>query len=94
MEQCLYCGRRLYFVPLSGEVFTCCAAHDEGVRQIDIATGVSPAIKRHGLEGVPCGKFGAGRSICEPDRDKPFNLHSVREFGEGWLKNLLSSNCS
>jgi len=81
----------MFFVPLPGEVFTCCAAHKEGVGQIDIAAGASPAIKKHGIKGAPCYKFGPGISICEPDREEPFNLHPVREFGEEWLRSRLVS---
>ena len=94
MKQCLHCAKRMYFVPLPGEVFTCCAAHNEDISQIDLATGVSPAVKEHGIKGVLCEKFGAGKSICEPDKDKPFNLSSVRMSGEGWLKNYLPQRCS
>jgi len=70
---------------LPGEVFTSCWAYNEEVSQIDLATGVSPAIKKHGIEGVPCEEFIPGKSICEPADDRPFDLSSVREAGEKWL---------
>lgn len=85
MEQCLHCGQRLYFVPLPGEVFTSCLAHGEEVCQIDLATGVSPAIKKHGIRKVPCERFIAGKSLCETADDKPFTLHPVRDAGEKYL---------
>jgi hypothetical protein len=83
--QCLWCLSRLFFVPLPGEVFTMCRAHGETVEQIDVKSGFSPAIKRHLMEGVPCNKFGAGQSPCEPLKEEPFNIPPVRREGERWL---------
>ncbi len=89
IEQCLYCAGYLFFKPLSDETFFCCGKHEETVKDIDIQTGVSPAIKRHGLEGVPCGKFEPGESICDTSKEKPFLFHPIRIKGEEELLALM-----
>ncbi|MBU1177038.1 MAG: hypothetical protein ABIG88_03625 [Patescibacteria group bacterium] len=80
MKQCLYCQYRLFLKPLSDEGFTYCWAHGERVGNIDLATGVSPAVERHGLNNVPCRKFYGGTSICTP---------VMKENGERFLRNIF-----
>lgn len=82
MEQCLHCRNRLFFEPLPDETFTCCWAHGETVTDIDLETGVSPAIEEYGLKNVPCDKFWGGKSIC-------LQAHPVREDGERFLRAAL-----
>lgn len=89
MEQCLGCKDRIFFVPLPGEVFTCCRAYGEGVEDIDIPKGVSPAIQKHGLDGETCEKFGEGKSICEISKDDPFSIPPIRQAGEDYLRQQL-----
>ncbi len=91
MEQCLHCAHRMFFKPLPDETFTCCFAWAENVRIIDIMTGVSPAIKKYGIEGKPCPKFKAGTSIFRTDEvcGNPFIIHPIRKEGEKFLYHLL-----
>lgn len=94
MIQCLYCRHRLFFKPFSDESFTCCLAHRETVEDINIRTGVSPAIERHGLKNAPCYryKFGIGKSISNCSEDgNPFKVHPVKKDGERYLRNLLET---
>lgn len=83
--QCWYCRFRLFFKPVPGETFSCCSEHKETVESINFEIGVSPVIQRHGIEGVVCGKFKVGRSVCETNDDQPFELHPVRVTGEKFI---------
>lgn len=80
MEQCMYCRNRIFLKPLPDEGFTYCWAYGERVGDIDIEKGVSPAIEKHGLNNIPCEKFGGGASIC---------FSSMREDGERFLRNVF-----
>ncbi len=90
MEQCLYCQHRLFFKPLSNETFTCCFAYGEGVQDINIRTGVSPAIKKYGLDGNPCEKFELGTSAFQSPVDNPFYVHPTRKAGEEFFFKILT----
>jgi len=90
IEQCLHCEHRLFFKPLSNETFTCCFAFGETVEAIDIRTGVSPAIKKHGLEMIPCEEFKSGSSIFQDNPNNPFDIHPTRKKGEDFLLRLLT----
>jgi hypothetical protein len=90
MKQCLGCAYRLFFKPLSDETFTCCFVWEETVEDINLSTGVSPAIQRYGVKGFPCGNFEPGKSICETPASAPFTLHPIRVAGEKNLLNKLS----
>ncbi len=94
MEQCLECSHRLFFKPLPDETFTCCFAHGERALDINIRTGVSPAIKKHRLENKPCGKFSRGESVFEAPVAKPFLIHPARKDGEEYLLKILTSSIS
>jgi hypothetical protein len=89
--KCLKCKNRLFFKPLPDETFTCCLAWGEGVQNINIRTGVSPAIKKYGLDGNPCGNFKPGISICQTDESgkSPFLIHPIRREGEKFLHQQL-----
>jgi len=89
MDQCLHCANRLFFKPLPDETFTCCFAWGETVRNIDLRTGVSPAIKKYGLEGNPCGKFKPGSSICQTEEKTSFLIHPARTEGEEFIRHSL-----
>jgi len=80
MEQCLYCQYRLFLKPLSDEGFTYCLAHGEKAEDINLRTGVSPAIERHGLNDVPCRKFEGNMRIFPS---------SIKEDGERFLRNIF-----
>lgn len=90
MEQCPSCTGYLFFEPLPNEIFACCQRHGEEVKDIDLKTGVSPAIKRHGLKGIPCKKIEQGKSICYVSQERPFSLHPIREKGEKELLAFLT----
>lgn len=81
MEQCMHCKNKLIFKPLPDESFACCWAHDEKVKDIDLVTGVSPAIARHGLNNVPCKRFSGGESICSL---------SMKEEGERLIRKAFN----
>lgn len=89
MEQCWHCIGYLFFKPLSSETFACCQEYDESIEDINLKTGVSPAIKRHGLEEVPCGKFKPGKNVCCTSKEFPLLLHPIREKGEKELLELM-----
>lgn len=92
MEQCLHCEYMLFFDPFGGDSYTCCSKHGENFRDIDIKTGFSPAIFKHGLNEVPCCKFSPGTSICNPAIDKPFLLNPIRQEGEEYLRKILTNS--
>ena len=91
MEQCLYCEHRLFFKPFPNETFTCCFAWGEKVGDIDLGTGLSPAVKLHGLEEKPCEKFKAGSSAFQDYPNDPFYVHSTRREGEKFLFKMLTN---
>jgi len=82
--QCLYCKWRLFFKPLPDETFIACKAFAETVKQIDLRTGISPAIKRYGQGSEFCRKFKTGRSPCEDSK------YQVRNLGEALLLRKLT----
>jgi hypothetical protein len=84
LMQCLHCAWRLFFKPLSDETFTACMAYKETAGQINLRTGVSPAIKRHGMGSEFCRKFKTGRSPCEDSK------YQVRNLGEALLLRKLT----
>lgn len=81
--QCWYCCWRLFFKPLSDETFTACMAYKETAGQINMRTGISPAIKRYGISEF-CRKFKTGRSPCEDSK------YQVRILGEALLLKKLT----
>ncbi|MBU2579774.1 hypothetical protein KJ756_02010 [Patescibacteria group bacterium] len=89
MEQCLHCAGYLFFKPLPDETFACCQKHDENIKDINLKTGASPAIEKHGLKGVLCKKFKPGKSICCTSEVTPFLLHPARVEGEKELSALM-----
>ena len=89
MKQCLGCKFRLFFTPLPSDVYICCLAHNESAKDINLKTGVSDAIFKHGLKNALCKRWAAGKSICEPDKRNPFLIHHERVQGEAYLLKLL-----
>lgn len=88
-NQCFECRGHLFFKPLSDSTLCCCLWKGETAEDIDLDSGVSPAIQKHGLEHEPCDGFKKGKSICEPSKRKPFDIHQVRMEGEAVLKRRL-----
>lgn len=88
--QCVGCANRLFFVPFPAEVFTCCAAWKETVKDIAIGKGISPFVAANGMGGRICKEFTRGESVCEPSRDKPFLIPKIRQEGEIYLMKKLA----
>jgi hypothetical protein len=85
--QCCFCNGYLFFTPWPCDAFSCCQKHNETYLSIDLATGVSPAIKKHGLEGKPCSKFRAGQSPCVTSDPQNLNLViPLRQAGETHIR--------
>lgn len=89
MNQCSICKHLLFFKPLPDDTFSCCGERGESVKDIDLKTGLSPAIEKYGTDEESCDLFGEGRSICETSEKEPFKLHPIREEGEKFLCKLL-----
>lgn len=90
MEQCGRCIGHLFFEPMPNDIFAFCQKYGEGIKDIDLKTGASPAIKKHGLENILCEKFKKGKSVCHTSEKHPFLLHSIRKKGEKDLLMLLT----
>lgn len=82
--QCWECSRWLFFIPLPGEVFSCCEAYNETAKDINIDIGVSSAVNKYGILNVSCPKFLSGRSVCH----NPNN--SIKKEGEQFFLDSLS----
>lgn len=92
MSQCFDCVNRLKLKPLPDETFLFCPKQGETVADINIRTGVSPAIDKHGFTGILCDKFTAGKSIGEPPDDRPFDIPEERLVAEKFLLEILLNN--
>lgn len=82
--RCLGCRYYVWLKPLPDETFAFCG-DGETVKDVDLESGVSPAINRHLYQGAACGKFKRGPSISETDPENPFVLHPVRHQGEQYI---------
>lgn len=82
MSQCFDCVNRLKLKPLPDETFLFCPKQGETVVDINIRTGVSPAIEEHGFIGTPCDKFKPGKSVGDPPDDRPFDIPEERLAAE------------
>jgi len=89
-KECWNCVGYLFFKPLSDDTMTCCESHGETVKDINLETGVSPAIQRHKIEKVPCRKFKKGKSQCWPSKKSPFRISPLRANGERVLLQRLN----
>ncbi|MCX6729885.1 MAG: hypothetical protein NT058_00060 [Candidatus Portnoybacteria bacterium] len=87
--QCFTCMYRLFFKPEPDGTYSCCDILEETVDDIDLNSGVSPSILKHGVNGEPCVSRAFGSSICETDPNKPFDVPIVRLLGEEKLKERL-----
>jgi len=92
MKKCFNCKGYLFFKPLSDETFRCCEIHGETVKDINLETGVSPAIQVHLLEKKPCRMFLPGKSPCQPPSRRPFRISPLRRNGESFLLQVLNLN--
>jgi len=66
----------------------CCAAHKESVRDINLTTGMSPAIQRR-WEHQECSFFEEGESCCEIPKGNPFDVPKIRLEGEKYYLSLF-----
>ena len=82
MEQCMYCRNRIFLKPLPDEGFTFCWAYDDGAMNINLKTGVSSSIEKHGLNNITCWKFSPGISMSVYS---PY----IKEEGEQFLKTFF-----
>lgn len=83
--KCSKCRFWLFFKPFPDETFSCCSAYKETVKDIDFCTGVSPNIKKYGLDNKPCPIFKKGKSACSPLWQKPFAVPQLRIDGERFI---------
>lgn len=88
-NQCFECRSHLFFKPLPDSTFCCCSLKGETAEDIDLNSGVSPAIQKHGFEHKPCDGFIRGKSVCDPPKKRPFDIHQIRKEGETVLKRRL-----
>lgn len=92
MSECFGCAKMLKLKPLPDETFLFCPTQGEKVVDINIRTGLSSAIEKHGFLRIPCDKFIAGKSIGDPPDDRPFDIPKERLEAEKILLEILLNN--
>ncbi|MEK7163009.1 MAG: hypothetical protein AAB696_01845 [Patescibacteria group bacterium] len=88
--KCYNCKNYLFFKPIPDDTFVCCSGYGESVKDINLYSGMSPAIEKYYcFESERCKKFRRGKSSCSPPHSKPFNIPDIRIAGEAILIKLL-----
>lgn len=60
-EQCLYCDGCVVFED-EGERLSWCLKRKETIKDVNVFIGLSPSLRKYGLEGRPCWEFKPGKN--------------------------------